>query len=78
MQSRLDNLNTIVQENISGIRLGKAFVRSDYEINKFYTANDELTNITVKTSKIVSLISPFMLLTMNMGVVAALWFGVFR
>ena len=56
VQGRLDNLNTIVQENLSGIRLVKAFVRSDYEIEKFHRGNDDLTNTTVKASKTIALL----------------------
>ncbi|MGD0153082.1 MAG: ABC transporter ATP-binding protein [Thermacetogeniaceae bacterium] len=75
VQGRLDNLNTIVQENLSGIRLVKAFVRSDYEIDKFHRGNDDLTNTTVRASKTIALLMPFMMISMNLGVVAVIWFG---
>jgi ATP-binding cassette subfamily B multidrug efflux pump len=75
VQGRLDNLNTIVQENLAGIRLVKAFVRSDYEIEKFHRGNDDLTSTTVKASKTIALLSPFMMIATNLGVVAVIWFG---
>jgi ATP-binding cassette subfamily B multidrug efflux pump len=75
VQGRLDNLNTIVQENLAGIRLVKAFVRSDYEIEKFHQGNDDLINTTVKASKTIALLSPFMMITTNIGLVAVVWFG---
>ncbi len=75
VQGRLDNLNTIVQENLSGIRLVKAFVRADYEIDKFHRGNDDLTNTTVRASKTIALLMPFMMISTNLGVVAVIWFG---
>jgi ATP-binding cassette subfamily B protein len=75
VQGRLDNLNTIVQENLAGIRLVKAFVRSDYEIEKFHRVNDDLTSTNVKASKTIALLSPFMMIATNLGVVAVVWFG---
>jgi len=75
VQGRLDNLNTIVQENLAGIRLVKAFVRSDYEIEKFQQGNDDLTSTNVKASKTIALLSPFMMIATNLGVVAVVWFG---
>ena len=75
VQGRLDNLNTIVQENLAGIRLVKAFVRSNYEIEKFHRVNDDLTSTTVKASKTIALLSPFMMIATNLGLVAVVWFG---
>jgi ATP-binding cassette subfamily B multidrug efflux pump len=74
-QARLDDLNSIVQENLAGIRLVKAFVRSEYEIGKFHQGNDNLTDATVRASKTIAAVMPFMIITMNLGVVAVIWFG---
>jgi ATP-binding cassette subfamily B multidrug efflux pump len=75
VQSRLDNLNNIVQENLSGIRLVKAFVRSDYENEKFQSVNDDLTDITIRALKINTTIGPCMMVIMNLGLVAVIWLG---
>jgi ATP-binding cassette subfamily B multidrug efflux pump len=75
VQSRLDNLNNIVQENLSGIRLVKAFVRSDYENEKFQSVNDDLTDTTIRALKINTTIGPCMMVIMNLGLVAVIWLG---
>ena len=75
VQRKLDKVNTVLQENLSGIRVVKAFVRSDYENTRFHGANVEYTNIAIKATRLVSLNMPVMMLILNCGVVAVLWFG---
>jgi len=75
VQSKLDKLNTRLQENLAGKRLVKAFVREEYEEEKFQKANDDLTDITIKASRTVSLMNPFMQILLNGAIIAALWFG---
>lgn len=75
VQGKLDKLNTRLQENLAGKRLVKAFVREDYEEEKFQTANDDLTDITVKASRTASLMNPLMQIVLNTAIIAALWFG---
>lgn len=75
VQKALDKLNTILQENLAGMRVVKAFVRGEYEKKKFNTANDNLTNLSMKASRMVGLTMPLMFLIMNMSIAAALWFG---
>lgn len=75
VQGKLDQVNKVMQENLSGIRVVKAFVRKDYEEKRFGVANDNLTNISIKASKVVALITPIMMFLLNLGVIAVIWFG---
>ncbi|MDY7078385.1 MAG: ABC transporter ATP-binding protein [Chloroflexota bacterium] len=75
VQAKLDNLNTVMQENLAGVRVVKAFVRTDHEIKRFKTANDGLMNQTVQAARVVVVAMPFMMLTVNLGVVGAIWLG---
>jgi ATP-binding cassette subfamily B protein len=75
VQSKLDGVNTVLQENLSGIRVVKAFVRSAYENSRFGKANLDYTSIAVKASRIVAINMPIMMFIMNASVVAVLWFG---
>ena len=75
VQSKLDKLNTCLQENLAGKKLVKAFVREEYEEEKFKTANAALTDTTIKATRTVSLMNPIMQILLNGAIVAALWFG---
>lgn len=75
VQARLDGVNTVLQENLSGIRVVKAFVRSDYERKRFAGANRSFTEISVKAARVIGLNMPLMMLIMNVSTVAVLWYG---
>jgi ATP-binding cassette subfamily B multidrug efflux pump len=75
VQRKLDGVNTVLQENLTGIRVVKAFVRSDFEEKRFGEANSDYTDIVVRASRVVSINLPVMTLLMNIGIVAILWFG---
>ncbi|MBC8229517.1 ABC transporter ATP-binding protein [bacterium] len=75
VQRRLDKLNTVIQENLAGVRVVKAFVRGDYEQQRFGDANDNLMSGTIRAMRLVALVMPFMMLAVNFGVVGAIWFG---
>jgi ATP-binding cassette subfamily B multidrug efflux pump len=75
VQRRLDRLNTVMQENLAGVRVVKAFVRGDYEQQRFGSANENLMNRTIRAMRLVAVVMPFMMLSVNLGVVAVLWFG---
>lgn len=75
MQLRLDQVNTVMQENLSGIRVVKAFVRSDYEEERFNSTNTNLLQASLKAAKIVALNTPIMSIILNFSIVAALWYG---
>ncbi|MBQ8108356.1 MAG: ABC transporter ATP-binding protein [Ruminococcus sp.] len=72
---KYDELNAGVQENISGIRVVKAYVREDYEKTKFRRASGNLYNIFVKAESIVALNNPVMMLVSYAAVIAISWFG---
>ncbi|CAG7618653.1 ABC transporter ATP-binding protein [Paenibacillus allorhizosphaerae] len=75
VQSKLDGVNNVLQENLSGIRVVKAFVRSDYERGRFGAANDDYMAIAVKANIVMASMMPIMLFLLNTSVVAVLWFG---
>lgn len=75
VQQKLDKVNSIVQENLSGIRVVKAFVRGEYENSRFGEANERLTEISMKASRTVGMVMPLMMLIMNLSIVTVLWFG---
>jgi ATP-binding cassette subfamily B protein len=75
VQSKLDELNIRLQENLAGKRLVKAFVREEYEEDKFKKANEDLTDVNVGASRTVSIMNPAMQILLNGAIIAALWFG---
>jgi ATP-binding cassette subfamily B multidrug efflux pump len=75
MQRQLDRLNTILQENLAGIRVVKAFVRTAHEITRFDEANEGLMNRTMQVSQLMAVFIPFMLLILNLAIVSAVWIG---
>jgi ATP-binding cassette, subfamily B, multidrug efflux pump len=75
VQRRLDALNTVMQENLAGVRVVKAFARSLHEIRRFRTANSRLMVQNLGAVRLGTLTMPFMLLVLNAGAVAALWLG---
>jgi ATP-binding cassette, subfamily B, multidrug efflux pump len=75
MFKKYDAMNASVQENLVGIRVVKAFVRSSYEKSKFKTSNDKLMESAVKAEKIVQINNPAMQLSIYGCIIAILWFG---
>lgn len=75
VQQKLDRVNAVMRENLSGIRLIKVFNRSTYEKKRFSITNSELMNNTIKAFKLVISIMPVMMLIMNLSLVAVIWFG---
>ena len=75
VQKKLDRLNTVLQENISGIRVVKAFVRSDYENQRFDQANLDLMDRTITVMQTMAFLMPVMLLLINTGIVLVVWAG---
>ncbi len=67
-----------MQENLAGVRVVKAFVRGRHEESRFKTANENLTNQTVRAGRTVAIMPSFMMLTINFGIVSVLWFGGIR
>ena len=75
VQRRLDRLNTLIQENLAGVRLVKAFVRSDYEQERFRAGNDRLMEQSISAARLVAVVMPAMMLTVNLGIAGVIWFG---
>ncbi|RYG53383.1 ABC transporter ATP-binding protein, partial [bacterium] len=75
VQARLDVLNTTLQENLSGVRVVKAFARQQHEEARFETANDSLTSKNIETARLGALTMPLMMVALNAGIVGALWMG---
>lgn len=78
MQTKLDRLNLVLRENLTGIRVIRAFNRTDRERNRFGEANEDLTRTAIKVTRIMSVIFPIMLLLLNLSLVAIMWFGSIR
>jgi ATP-binding cassette, subfamily B, multidrug efflux pump len=75
VQRKLDGLNTLLQENIAGIRLVKAFVRADHEAERFEAANEEFTAHTVRVMRFMASMSPVLTIFVNIGIVVVVWAG---
>jgi ATP-binding cassette, subfamily B, multidrug efflux pump len=75
VQQKLDRLNTVLQENIAGVRLVKAFVRADFEGERFETANEAFTDHSVKVMRFMSSMSPALTVFVNIGMVIVIWAG---
>lgn len=78
IQKKLDKVNLVLREKLTGIRVIRAFNRDDYENKRFDTANLDLTNTAIKVYKIVAVLEPVIMLGMNMVTVLIVWFGGFR
>ena len=76
VQEGLDGVNTVMQENLAGVRVVKAFARTEYESRRFALANNILVQRMTDAVRMSSRTTPVMMLTLNVGVVAALWIGV--
>ena len=75
VQQVLDKLNLVLEENISGIRLVKAFVRSDYEKKRFNQTNREFTESSIRVLQFIAGMSPVLTLCVNIGMVLVVWAG---
>ncbi|WP_102272661.1 ABC transporter ATP-binding protein [Cytobacillus massiliigabonensis] len=78
VQKRLDRLNLVLRENLTGIRVIRAFNREPQEKMRLKKANKELTDVSIKVNKVMAFMMPVMMLVMNLTVVAIIWFGGIR
>ncbi|MEU7651990.1 ABC transporter ATP-binding protein [Micromonospora taraxaci] len=78
MQTRIDTVNRVLREQITGIRVVRAFVREPYETDRFAVANADLTATALRTGRLLALIFPVVMLVLNVSSVAVLWFGAQR
>ncbi|WP_416291863.1 ABC transporter ATP-binding protein [Paenibacillus illinoisensis] len=78
VQNKLDQVNAVLQENLAGIRVVKAFARAGTEKKRFNQSNEDYTGTAVKAWRIVTLNAPVLSLMLNATIVAVLWFGGFQ
>ncbi|MFU8852105.1 ABC transporter ATP-binding protein [Micromonospora sp. SL1-18] len=78
MQTRIDTVNRVLREQITGIRVVRAFVREPYETERFGVANADLTATALRIGRLQALIFPLVMLVLNISGVAVLWFGAGR
>lgn len=75
MQVKIDRVNGVLRENLAGIRVIRAFVRTEHEQDRFADANADLTDTALKVTRLFALIMPTLMLIMNLTIVATIWFG---
>ncbi|WP_416971777.1 ABC transporter ATP-binding protein [Streptomyces sp. 4F14] len=78
MQVRLDTVNRVLREQISGNRVIRAFVRDGYEEERFREANTDLTDVSVKAGNLLALMFPIVMTVVNLSSIAVVWFGAHR
>jgi len=75
VQKKLDKLNMVLQENLAGVRVVKAFNRLRHEDERFGRANVDLSEQSIRVNRMLSILFPSMLLIINLGVIGVVWFG---
>jgi len=78
VQLKLDKLNLILDEGLTGVRVVRAFDRTSYEQDRFARANGDLTATSIQVNRVVASLMPVMMFVLNMATVAIIWFGGFR
>ncbi|HZM41107.1 MAG TPA: ABC transporter ATP-binding protein [Acidimicrobiales bacterium] len=78
MQDRIDGANLVLREQITGIRVVRAFVRETREVERFGGVNDQLTDVSLKAGRLMALMFPMLLFIINASSVGVLWFGANR
>ena len=78
MQPKIDTINRILREQITGMRVVRAFVREPAEAARFETGNEDLTSVAIKIGKLQALMWPLVMFVFNASTVAVLWFGAKR
>ena len=78
IQARIDRINLVLREGLTGVRVIRAFNRVQHETQRFDAANQDLTSISIRVNKLMALMMPAMMLLMNLTAVAIIWFGAIR
>ena len=78
MQKKLDRLNMVLRENLTGIRVIRAFNKLEHEGKRFEVANADLTDTAIKVNQTMALLQPFMIIILNITSIAITWFGGWR
>ena len=75
VQKKIDRVNSVLQENISGARVIKSYTREDYEIDRFDEANKDYRNTNLHVMELMSSIMPLLMIVMNLAIIAIIYFG---
>jgi ATP-binding cassette subfamily B protein len=75
MQVRIDTISRVLREQISGVRVVRAFVRDDHEQQRFQAASTELFGVSLSVGRLIALMFPSVMLVLNLSSIAVLWFG---
>ena len=78
MQSKIDTLNRVLREQITGIRVVRAFVREPHEADRFKATNADLVDTTTRVGRLMAFLFPFVTFVMNLSTVGVMWFGAGR
>ena len=78
MQVKVDRINQVMREKLAGVRVIRAFVRTDYEERRFDEANRDLTDTALRVNRLFALMIPTLFLILNLSMVAIMWFGGLR
>nr|WP_307794259.1 ABC transporter ATP-binding protein [Actinospica acidiphila] len=78
LQERLDTVNRVLREQITGNRVIRAFVRDTYEQKRFHGSNTELTDVALRTGNLLALMFPVVMTVVNLSSIAVVWFGAHR
>jgi ATP-binding cassette subfamily B protein len=78
MQGKIDRLNQVVREKLAGVRVIRAFVKTDYEARRFDEANLDLTSTALRVNRLIALTMPLLMLMLNISLVTITWFGAHR
>lgn len=78
VQQRLDQLNVVLRENLTGVRVIRSFTRQEDERKRLKKANHDLTDVTIRVNRLMAFTFPFMMLLMNVTIVLIIWFGGIR
>lgn len=78
MQQRIDAVNRVLHEQITGVRVIRAFVKDQYEQQRFARANDELMDVAIRSGRLTTLILPMTMTTVNVLSVLVMWIGAHR
>ncbi|WP_022884216.1 ABC transporter ATP-binding protein [Glaciibacter superstes] len=78
LQTRIDTVNRVLREQLTGIRVVRAFVREDVETARFALANEDVTDVALRAGRLMALMFPVVMLVLNVSSVAVIWFGAFR
>ena len=78
MQTRIDRINQVLREQLTGVRVVRAFVREETETKRFDQANQEVTDTALKSGQLMAFMFPAVLIVLNLSSIAVLWLGAYR